>query len=89
MPIEITWEGITVTVSHCSNWLNSDFDHNEVRAKERLPITTTGYRSHFIHSNELALFASPEDFVRQWLDHSAADKAWLQYLKDSQQLSLF
>lgn len=85
----IVWEEIEIDVSHKTNWLNTGYDHLELRAGERLPVTETGYRSHFIHPDELALFDSLEDFVRQWLDKAAEDKSWQKYLVDRQQLSLF
>ena len=89
MTLSIIWEGITIAISHEANWLNTDYDHIELRADEKLPVTETGYRSHFIANAELALFGSLEDFVRQWLDTAATSKEWQKYLKDSQQLSLF
>jgi len=89
MSSEITWDGITIAISHRRNWLNTGWDHLELRAGERLPVTTTGYRSHFIHPDELASFTSAEDFVRQWLDQAATGKDWQKHLVDRQQLSLF
>ena len=89
MTLSITWEGITIAVSHEANWLNTEYDHIELRADEKLPVTETGYRSHFIANTELALFDSLEEAVRQWLDAAATSKEWQKYLKDSQQLSLF
>lgn len=83
------WEGIRIELSHTVNWLNTGYDHVELRAKERLPLTKTGYRSHFIHAEELALFDGPVDFARQWLDRMAREPTWQQYLVDRQQLSLF
>jgi hypothetical protein len=89
MEQEFTWQGIAISLKHVANWLNTGHDHIELRASERLPVTETGYRSHFIRPEELALFDSPLDFVQQWLDTMAQEKAWQTYLKDSQQLSLF
>ncbi len=89
MTLSFVWEGITIAISHEPNWLNTDYDHIEVRAGEKLPITETGYRSHFIARAELELFDGAEDFVWQWLDKSAMSKDWQKYLRDSRQLSLF
>ena len=74
---------------YVSNWLNTGHDHIELRAGERLPVTETGYRSRFLHPDELALFDGPEGFVRQWLDERATDKVWLAYKEESRQLSFF
>ena len=89
MTLSLNWEGIRIGVSHKTNWQNTDYDHIELRADEKLPVTETGYRSHFIASGELALFYSLEDFVRQWLDEAVTSDVWQRHLKDSRQLSLF
>jgi hypothetical protein len=86
---DIQWSGITITVTHTENWLTTGYDHVELRADCRLPVTETGYRSHFLPATELAIFESVEDFVVQWLDGAATSKVWQQYLRDSQQLTLF
>ena len=89
MTLSLNWEGIKIAVSHKANWLNTDYDHIELRADEKLPVTETGYQSHFIASAELALFNNLEDFVRQWMDEAATSNEWQKHLTDSQQLSLF
>ena len=87
--MKIEWNGITVTVEHEASYLNTEFDHIQVRADEQLPFTETGYRSHFIHTKELALFDSPQQFVLEWLDEAAQSKEWRQHVIASKQLSLF
>ena len=52
----IVWDGIDLSISHTPNWLNSEFHHVELRADERLPVTETGYRSHFIHQGRICAF---------------------------------
>lgn len=89
MEQEFTWQGISITLKCTENWLSTGYDHIELRASERLPMTETGYRSYFIQQDELALFDSPLDFVRQWLDMMAQEKSWQKHQKSSQQLSLF
>ena len=89
MTHSIDWEGISVSISHTSNWLCTGFDHLEIRAFEKLPITETGYKAHFIHPDELALFASPVAFVEEWLAEAAKSPDWIRYREDSRQLSLF
>lgn len=58
MTLPLEWEGIAIAVSHTSNWLNTGYDHFELRADQRLPVTQTGYRSHFMPPDELAQFDS-------------------------------
>ena len=89
MTLSLEWEGITIVVSHTSNWLNTGYEHIELRADQRLPMTQTGYRSRFMPGEELAEFDGIEDFVRQWLDEAATSRDWQKRVKDNRQLSLF
>ncbi len=83
MTMQIVWRGIEIEVRTEANWLGNDITHIEVQTTPRtpLPITETGYRSHFIDPQVLAEYDGVDDFVHQWLEEAA--KGW-----DSQ-LSLF
>ena len=85
----LIWEGIEIVLSHHKQRFGGSFDRLELHAKERLPVTETGYRSHFIHPAELALWDSPEAFVLDWLDDAARHQDWQVYRQKSRQLSLF
>ena len=85
----IVWDDIPVSISHTPNWLNTEHHHIELRAEEKLPVTETGYRSHFIHQDEFALFESVAAFVEQWLDGSAKSPEWIRHKEENRQLSLF
>lgn len=89
MTLTLMWEGIAIALSHKIAFLGGPYDHIELRAPEPLPVTTTGYRSHFIMPEELALFGGPEAFVRQWLDDAAQNEEWQEHLRQRRQLSLF
>jgi hypothetical protein len=96
MPFQLVWEGIAVCISHTKNWLQDEFDHIEVTADQPIPITETGYKSHFIQQTELALFEGPEDFVRKWIEAEAIKPDWIRHVaemkrieEDSRQLTLF
>ncbi len=89
MTLSLEWEGIAIAVSHKANWLNTGYDHIELRAYQRLPVTQTGYRSHFLHPEELEQFDGLENFVRQWLNDAATSREWQRHLIESRQLSLF
>ena len=41
-----------------------------------LPVTETGYRSHFIAAAELAAAGGPARYVLAWLDREARTKRW-------------
>ncbi len=72
---EIIWRGITVNISHSTESWHKPYDHIELRAAEPLPVTETGYRSHFLFPEELALFDGVEGFVREMLD-TAVTPEW-------------
>lgn len=59
----LNWEGISIAVSHTPQDFCGPFDHIEIKCGQVLPITETGYRSHFLSPEELEQFDSPEAFV--------------------------
>ncbi|WP_298921479.1 hypothetical protein [uncultured Roseobacter sp.] len=85
----MVWAEREITVSWQANWLNSGHCHIELRCDERLPVTQTGYRSHFVPQGSFADEAAVAAFVTKWLDEAADDKVWQAYLIDSRQLKLF
>jgi hypothetical protein len=87
--VEIQWQGIAVTIHVARNWLNTGFHHIEVQADQSLPITNTGYRSHFMPPAELDQWDTVEAFVTDWLDDAALAKQWVDYLVAKRQLRLF
>ena len=92
MPIETTieWEGRTIRLSYTPRrW--TVIDHVEIAEVERqpLPITDTGYQSHFFGPVEPSLSIDEvAAFVIDWLDKEAKSQAWQDYLERSGQLSL-
>ena len=94
---ETLWQGRTITIRYNPNWLGGikgmQTQHIEIKSSdnEPLPITETGYRSHFLNGTEaLADFNhDPVRFVLAWLDTAAESKTWQDYEKQSRQGSLF
>lgn len=93
-----TWEGIALEIRHCPCWfsaLEDDFvtQHIEIRSQDKrlLPITETGYRSHFMNGTyALAEFDNdPVAFVLWWLDEAAKDPNWKRKEEDDRQGLLF
>lgn len=85
----LTWCERDIEVSYQANWLSSGNWHIELRCSERLPVTETGYRSHFMPTDA---FSNEDDLrtcVLAWLDTAAHDPNWQRYLEDSKQLKLF
>ena len=95
--IHKNWNGIEIEIRWIADYVSFDdgqsMAHLEVEsvkpARAPLPITETGYRSHFIHPDELALWDRPEAFVLEWLNDAACHPDWQDYRQQSRQLSLF
>ena len=93
------WQGITLSVSYEAEYLgfsrNSEcaMAHLQVEAispaRTRLPITETGYRSHFIHPSAVEELGGPVAYARTWLDHAAKHHEWQAYQEAARQMSLF
>lgn len=57
--------------------------------KARLPITETGYRSHFLEPGTVAAHGGPIEATRKLLEGAANSPEWLEYVSSSRQPSLF
>jgi hypothetical protein len=96
----VDWRGIALSVTYEANWLNictTQWDmaraHLQIRSvgpeRARLPITETGYRSHFLDSDEIAVAGGPVAYVIAWLDQAADNQVWREYEASIRQGSLF
>lgn len=97
---ELDWQGITLSVSFEPDWLGigqyaygAPLAHIEVRVirpeKARLPITETGYRSHFVATHDVEDAGGAVAYVQAWLDHEAQKPEWKTFAMSQRQLSLF
>lgn len=96
---EIQWRDpasettITVRITHARDYLSSGNDHLEIESlkpkKAPLPITETGYRSHFLPPLELMNAGGPVTFVTAWLDTEAKGKGWSKAVNTKSQGDLF
>ncbi len=92
-----SWQGIALQVRHNACWLGRcaglRTHHIELRSADRveLPVTATGYRSHFLHGEDP--FAEFDGdvlaYVHAWLDCEAERPDWKRHVEASRQLSLF
>ena len=83
---EIDWtnpvsaETVRIRITHARDYLVQGTDHIEVESikpkKAPLPITATGYLSHFIPALQLINAGGPVTFVTGWIDNKARGKAW-------------
>lgn len=83
---EIEWRDasgnacVRVRITHARDYLSMGDDHIEVESiapkRAPLPITDTGYRSHFVKPLDLVNDGGPVAFVTAWLDREAKSPAW-------------
>lgn len=91
----LTWRGIEIEARYDPDWGADNIAHLEIESinpnRSRLPMTNTGYRSHFhpIGFIEAEHGGDVVTAVINWLDNEAASKAWKKYVEESQQLTLF
>ncbi len=81
----IVWRGTQIEITFTPEAFGM-VDHIELRTegKAPLPVTETGYRSHFMHKGTVAEFGGAVSFVAAWLDNEAERTGWR-----GAQLSLF
>ena len=81
----IKWRGIGIEITFTPEKFGMT-DHIELLAADKspLPVTETGYRSHFLQIGHVAAHGGAAAFVTAWLDHEAARAGWT-----GAQLSLF
>lgn len=86
----VVWQGITIEVTFSPSDILAHA-HLQLRTAngEILPVTTTGYRSHFLPQGIVEAAGGPEAFVMAWLDEEAKSAMWKKQEAASRQLSLF
>ena len=89
----VTGQTVRVRVIHSRDYLGQGQDHIEVESivpkKAPLPITETGYRSHFLPPLELLNNGGPVTFVTALMDREAEGKDWQKRQVIRQQGDLF
>lgn len=90
----MTWQGIEIELTYKPKDFGGRIALLEVRSinpeHAPLPITSTGYRSHFhpvgtVETNDGTLIEQ----VTAWLDEKAKSNAWKKYVENSRQFCLF
>lgn len=87
----LIWEGRTIRLSY-KPCMWGVIDHLEIRVDDQrpIPITETGYRSHFFGPAEPPLTENDlVTLVRGWLEEAARDPSWIEAEEKRSQLSLF
>lgn len=94
----VRWEGLSIEVLYCPSWCNSyreiygyPLAHLQIRSAcgSPLPITETGYRSHFDRADNIEAEGSPSAYVLAWLNHAAQSAHWKEAQEKARQLTLF
>lgn len=96
---QITWrnpvtnEDVRIRVTHARDYLSTGNDHIEIESiapkNAPLPITETGYRSHFLSPLELINAGGAVTFVEAWLAAECKGKAWTKAATAAAQGDLF
>ena len=81
----ITWRNIDIEITFTPEKFGMA-EHIELRTanQEELPVTETGYRSHFARQGTINAHGGAVAFVAAWLDHEATRSGW-----SNDQMSLF
>jgi hypothetical protein len=76
----ITHDAVRIRITHQRDYLVPGTDHLSVESikpkKAPLPITATGYLSHFIPALQLLNAGGPVTFITAWLDRETGQKTW-------------
>ena len=94
---EITWDGITIEVGWAPEYFSigngKTMGHLEIASikpdRAPLPMTETGYRSHWLQPEEMDEYGGALNYVEAWLAHAAKSKDWLERKAAFDQLELF
>lgn len=88
-----TWRGIEMTATHTPNYISTGWSHLELRVVKPkgmpVPITDTGYLSHFLAEDDLNAAGGAVSFFTAWLEREANSKAYAKALTRWRQLDLF
>lgn len=91
----LEWRQFQIEVRYCPEWLGSSeryaVAHVEVESvcRSPLPITETGYVSHFTDRLLIEEYGGPVSFTEQWLDAKAQSTSWKSTEAQRNQYSLF
>lgn len=76
----ISNERLAVRITHTRDYMRRGQDHIEIETtrpkRAALPITETGYKSHFLDAVELINAGGPVTFVEAWLARESSAEPW-------------
>lgn len=85
----LDWRGILIQVTLEKQRF---VDHLQIETldpvRAPLPITETGYRSHFIAKDTIEDAGGPTAYVEAWLDEAARSRGWIEQEAEIRQYAL-
>ena len=89
----VTNATVRIRITHGREYLFASSDHLQIESiapeKAPLPITETGYLSHFMSPLALANAGGPVAFVTAWIERETKDKTWTKAAAKKAQGDLF
>lgn len=87
----IVWEGITIYLKWEPDAHSGIISHLQMQSENRvrIPITETGYRSHFCHKAEIEEHGGPVAYVRKRLEQESVTTKRQSYRKQQGKQALF
>ena len=77
---KLAWRHVTCRVRHTPNYISKGWSHIEIIVVTPkgapLPITQTGYLSHFLYEEHLATAGGPVAFFLDRIEREARTKQW-------------
>jgi hypothetical protein len=90
---KLVWRHVTCRVKHVPDYMSQGWSHIEIIVQSPkdapIPITQTGYLSHFLDEDELVAAGGPVAFFLAWMDREARTPAWAKADNRWRQLELF
>jgi hypothetical protein len=90
---KLVWRHVTCRVRHTPNYISTGWSHIEIMVVKPkgapIPITGTGYKSHFLDEELLAKGGGPVAFFSRWIEQEATTKQWAKAEYKWRQLELF
>lgn len=78
--LTLVWRDVTSRIRHTPEYLSKGWSHVEIIVtkprKAPLPITSTGYLSHFLGEDELKRAGAPVRFFLDWIGRESLTKQW-------------
>ncbi|MCK0197390.1 hypothetical protein MWN34_10745 [Ancylobacter sp. 6x-1] len=85
----LQWAQLPIRIRFAPAKFGGVISHLELRSDGPNPITSTGYRSHFVPCGTIEAEGGPEAFTRAWLAEAEASEEWQEHLARSRQGDLF